>query len=391
MKKLTLFLLFQAFSSVIIAQTDSLPEPKSLPTSEKISSCRKELLASFLMEDPAGTGLWMDSLARLEDANYTGLIWDERWLLYYWTESYGTLLAEVSMFNENERALQSWKIQPPKDSLFEWIDYSLNERRYDIFGSIRNAFLTEEEKAFTTLLLEYLLRLNHEKEEWAGRLQAFEDRYPGSKFNGFVRTIKPAIQKPSRHALGISGGFAGGNWTDQLERNLGIPYALSFDLYYWSKRWNYSFDATIGGPYIRRDISENGFVWPKEDPTTFVLLGLNLGYDIVNRPKIRVFPSVGFGFGLLKPTEPDEDEAELPDYYSFFNFKEFHLAAAITTDIKLFNTANTDWDAPKGSYHGIRLKLGWNGLNFGAKNDYLRGELLYLAVHYNLFSILPKT
>jgi hypothetical protein len=104
-----------------------------------------------------------------------------------------------------------------------------------------------------------------------------------------------------------------------------------------------------------------------------------------------VFPSVGFGFGLLKPTEPDEDEAELPDYYSFFNFKEFHLAAAITTDIKLFNTANTDWDAPKGSYHGIRLKLGWNGLNFGAKNDYLRGELLYLAVHYNLFSILPKT
>jgi hypothetical protein len=199
------------------------------------------------MDDPAGASLWIDSLSRLEDAQYAGLIWDERWLLYYWTESYGTLLAEVGSFSEEQRALQSWKIQPPKDSLFEWIDLTINERRFDLFNSIRSAFLNEEEKAFTTLLLEYLLRMNHDEEEWANRLQAFEDRYPSSKYRAFVKSIKPVILKPSSQALGISGGFMAGNWTDQLERNLDIPYALQFDLYFWNKRWNYLWQAILFG------------------------------------------------------------------------------------------------------------------------------------------------
>ncbi|MBN8677893.1 MAG: hypothetical protein J0M29_06685 [Chitinophagales bacterium] len=396
MKKTIILPLLWFATTKLWSQTDSIPTPATdsvqvLSKAQKIADSRQELISSFLLDDPAGAGLWMDSLTRLEDAQYAGLIWDERWLLYYWTESYGTLLAEVTTFNEDERALQSWKIQPPKDSLFDYIDIALNERKYDIFGSIRTAFLNEEEKAFTTLLLEYLLRMNHDEEEWASRLQSFEVHYPASRFKPFVHSIKPAIMKPSKHALGISGGFCLGNWSDQLERNLGIPYAMQFDLYYWTKRWNVLFDATFAGPYIRRDIVSNGDIWPKDDPTTFVSLGLNLGYDLINRPKIRVFPSVGAGLGILKPTEPDEDEEPLPLYYDNFYFTEFHLAAALTADVKLFTKDNRDWNTPKGSYHGIRLKLGWNGLNFGNRNEYLRGELFYLAVHYNLFGVLPKS
>ncbi|MBL7809942.1 MAG: hypothetical protein JNN28_19120 [Saprospiraceae bacterium] len=390
MNKTITLLLFQLFTCTIFAQTDSIPASKSESRANKIINSRKELLSSFLLEDPAGAGLWMDSLSRLEDHLYAGLIWDERWLLYYWTESYGTLLAEVSTFNEQQRAIQSWKIQPPKDSLFEWIDITLNERKYDLFGSIRNAFLNEEEKAFTTLLLEYLLRLNHEEEEWAARLEAFETRYPSSSYNSFIRSIKPFIQKPSKHALGISGGFQAGNWTDQLERNIGAPYAMQFDLYYWSRRWTYLFDVSFSGPFIRRDIPVKNVIWPEEDPTSFSTFGLQIGYDVINRPKIRVYPSIGGGFGVLKPTEPEEDEDPLPEYYDYFKFREFHIAAALTTDIKLFTQNNTDWNSPKGSYHGIRLKLGWNKLNFGKKNEYLRGELLYLSVHYNLFAIIPQ-
>lgn len=390
MKKNLIFLLLQATSCFLYGQSDSLATPPTLSRADKIASARKELIGSFLMDDPAGASLWIDSLSRLEDAQYAGLIWDERWLLYYWTESYGTLLAEVGSFSDEQRALQSWKIQPPKDSLFEWIDLTINERRFDLFNSIRSAFLNEEEKAFTTLLLEYLLRMNHDEEEWANRLQAFEDRYPSSKYRAFVKSIKPVILKPSSQALGISGGFMAGNWTDQLERNLDIPYALQFDLYFWNKRWNYLFDFAIGGPNLRRDIVASNTIWPKKDPTTFFTLGLNLGYDIINRSKIRVYPTVGGGFGMIKPTEPDEDEEPLPDFYDNFYFRQFHLSAAITADIKLFSSENSEWNAPKGSYHGIRLKFGWNRLNFGAKNEYLRGDLLYLSVHYNLFAIIPK-
>ena len=94
--------------------------------------------------------------------------------------------------------------------------------------------------------------------------------------------------------------------------------------------------------------------------------------------------------GFLRPPTPGEDEDPLPDYYTSFNFSEFHLSAGVTVDVKLFQKNYRNWGLPKGSYHGIRLKLGWNGLNFGNKNEDLKGELFYFAVHYNLFSVMTE-
>ena len=390
MKRTFISLIFNILTVLLIAQTDSIPIPKPESTAEKISTSRRELLAAFLMNDPAGAGLWMDSLARLENELYAGLIWDERWMLYFWTESYGTLLEEVGQFDANQHRLQAWKIQPPKDSLFYWVDNHLHERRFDIFSSIRSAFLSEEEKAFTTLLIEYLLRLNADEEEWADRLQAFESRYPASRFLPFVRSIKPVILKPSNKAFGISGGLLIGNWNGNIERTLGTPYAFDFDLYYWTKRWNFIFDAAFGGPSLSRNLVVRNEVWPKDDPTSFFTLGLNVGYDIVNAPKLRIFPSIGGGLGVLRPPTPGEDEEPLPDYYDNFNFTEFHLSAAVTTDIKLFTKNYRDWNTPKGSYHGVRLKFGWNGLNFGKQNPDLMGEMFFFAVNYNFFAYLAK-
>ncbi|MDO8366999.1 MAG: hypothetical protein Q7T20_09395 [Saprospiraceae bacterium] len=390
MKTITTLLILNFISIIALAQTDSLPTSKPELKLEKIASSRRELLASFLLEDQAGAGHWMDSLSRLEDENYAGLIWDERWLLYYWTESYGTLLEEVSLFDRNQRNLQAWKIQAPRDSLFEWVDITMNERRFEAFSSIRKAFLNEEEKAFTTLLLEYLLRLNTNEEEWAERLQTFENRYPASQFLGFIRSVKPNLLKPSKQAFGMSGGLLVGNWRGDIERTLGTPYMLNLDFYFWTKRWNFLFDCSIGGPSLSRDLFVGNEVWPKADPTSFFTIGLGMGYDIVNTPKLRIFPSIGGGVGILKPPTPDEDEDPLPEYYDDFNFSEFHFAGAVNADIKLFTKNYKNWNLPKGSYHGIRLKFGWNGLDFGKKNDDLQGDLIYFAVNYNFFAYLAK-
>lgn len=390
MKNNFIFLIINFLSVGLFAQTDSLPAPKTTSKPEQITSSRHELLASFLMDDPAGAGLWMDSLSRLEDETFAGIIWDERWLLHYWTESYGTLLEEVSRFDETQRAIQSWKTQPQQDSLFEWLDFTLNEKRFELYSSIRNAFLSEEEKAFTTLLLEYLLRLNTNEEEWAERLQSFENHYPASRFLAFVRSVKPVILKPTNKAFGFTGGLLAGNWNGKIERTLNTPFMFHFDGFYWANRWNFLFDCSIGGPKISRDLVENEEIWPEGDPTNFILLGLNIGYDIVNATKIRIYPSVGGGFGLLNPPTPDEDEEPLPDYYDNFRFRSFHLNAAMTADIKLFQKDYREWNAPKGSYHGIRLKFGWNGLRFGKQNPSLQGEMFYFAVNYNIFAYLTS-
>lgn len=390
MKKIYITLIFTFLGTMGFGQTDSLPTPKSNAKPEKISASRSELLAAFLMDDPAGAGLWMDSLARLEDETFAGLIWDERWLLYFWTESYGTLLEEVSQFDDTQRAIQSWKTQPQQDSLFEWIDFTLHEKRFEIYNSIRNAFLSEEEKAFTSLLLEYLLRLNTNEEEWAERLQSFENHYPSSRFLGFVRSVKPVILKPTNKAIGLSAGLLIGNWDGKIERTINTPFMLNLDAFYWVNRWNFLFDFSVGGPKLTRDLVENEEIWPEDDPTNFILLGLNLGYDIVNKPKIRIYPSVGGGLGLLNPPTPEEDEEPLPDYYDNFRFSSFYLNAALTADIKLFQKDYREWNAPRGSYHGIRLKFGWNGLNFGKQNPSLQGEMFYFAVNYNIFAYLTS-
>ncbi|MFN0035657.1 MAG: hypothetical protein ACKVUS_11355 [Saprospiraceae bacterium] len=389
MKKISTLLIFNFLTAVSFAQTDSLPAmPKPDSKPEKIAASRRELLASFLMEDPAGAGLWMDSLARLEDEHFAGLIWDERWLLYYWTESFGTLLEEASHFDENQRAMQSWKTQPQQDSLFEWVDFNINERRFELYSSIQNAFLNTEEKAFTTLLLDYLLRLNKDEEEWAERLEAFEKLYPSSRFLAFVRSIKPRILKPANKGYGVSGGLLVGNWRGDIERTLHTPFAFNLDAYYWTKRWNFLFDGSFGGPRLARDLYVDPDVWPKDDPTNFFTLGLSVGYDIVNASKIRVFPSLGGGVGILKPST--EDEKPLPEYYDSFNFTEFHLAAAMNIDVKLFRKNPGQWNVPKGSYHGIRLKFGWNGLNFGKQNPNLQGQMLFFSANYNVFAFIPK-
>ena len=137
-----------------------------------IAAVRSELKTAFLTDDPAAAALWMDSLARLEDPLFVALAWDERWLLYYWTEAYGNLFAEAMGLDANARAQLSWKIQAPRDSLFEWIDYSLNERRFELFDRINRAFLTEDEKVFAVLQLEYLLRLETDEKQKSAKIEA---------------------------------------------------------------------------------------------------------------------------------------------------------------------------------------------------------------------------
>lgn len=390
MKKSYILGLFTLLTHFCVAQvSDTLPPLPQNPQ-VAIASARLQLKQAFLLNDPAGASLWMDSLSRLEDENYTGLVWDERWLLYYWTESYGTLLTEVSLLDANLRAEQMWKVQPPKDSLFQQIDFWLNEQRFEVFRSIGNAFLNQEEKAFTTLLFEYLLRLNKDEEEWAERLQSFVNLYPKSKYDAFVRSIKPTILKPANKAFSISAGLQVGNWRGDIERSLTTPYAFNVDASYWAKRWNVIVDMAFGGPRIRRDILVDGSVWPKDDPTSFFTVGLHLGYDLVNKSKIRVYPSIGGGFGVLKPPTPGEIEDPLPGFYDDFYFNEFHLSAALNADVKLFTKNYRKWETPKGSYHGVRLKFGWNGLRFGQKNDFLQGQMLYFSINYAFFAHLAK-
>ena len=158
MKHLLLLFSLFVFQTYGTAQQDVFIESSK---TTQIRKARLQLDTAFLYDDLPTASLWIDSLIRLEDENYVGLVWDEQWLLYYWSGLFSNVLDEAARYNAEVRQQQSWKTQPPDDSLFDHLDRTLLERRYNIFAEIERAFLNEEEKAFATLLLEYPVSYTH--------------------------------------------------------------------------------------------------------------------------------------------------------------------------------------------------------------------------------------
>jgi hypothetical protein len=381
--------LLGCFYFQLSAQTDSLPVPvKKMTLFQKVTQSRQELLNAFLNNDPAGAALWRDSLIRMENVNQSTLMWDERWLLYFWEESYGNLFEEAAQFDENTRYLSEMKIAPPQDSLFEWLDFNLYENRFDYFQHINRGFLSQEEKAFATILFEYLLRLNANKADWNNRVDAFKTKYPSSRFNTFLQTTATPIIKAGPSAFDVDVLFHSGTFRDQLERSLEHLWAVDFGLNYWKNRWNIGIHATIGGPKLKRDVYENIYLWPKGDPTTFIAPELEFGYDIFNSKKLRIFPALGAGFTFLRAPTPDEGEDPLPEYYTLFSYSSGHLMANLTTDIKFM--FNEEDDVPQGSYHGLRVRVGYRKMYLGNDNFAFSGDMFFMAIGYNLFLYSPK-
>lgn len=347
-----------------------------------IANARKELIVSFQQDDPAGTSLWMDSLARLEDDVYAGLLWDERWLLYFWLEAYGSVFDEAARFDEHARFLSTLKTQPPQDSLFEIVDATLYERQYDLFRQMGNAFLNEEERAFATLQLEYLLRLDPTTDIRREKIDAFLKRYPESRFNKYLLSVRPDKTTSSPNAFSMKLLIQRGSWQDNLERHLRPHWGIDLDMTIRHKRMNYSIFLAAGAQNIDRDIDENGDIWPKGDASTLVMFGLEAGYDILDQKKLRIWPTVGAGFSLLHPPTPGEDEDPLPFYYNSFRFNSFYPHAALNIDVKFPFKHPEGAGLDKDSYQAVRVRLGYQWLNYGRQNPALQGNMLFFAVGY---------
>jgi hypothetical protein len=352
-----------------------------------LPQARFQLQEAFQNDDPARVGLWMDSLVRMSTDLQVALSWDERWLLYYWTESYGNLFEEVADFTEKKRAMESWKRQPPKDSLFEVIDRYIYKERHRYFNSIQTAFLNAEEKAFAVLQLEYLLRLNADDEKGtASKIDVFSQKFPASRFNDYLRSIRPVIYKQSNSGFHFSGGLISASLRGNLDYNFRQAWGGDFTLGYWKKRWNALCDVAILGSKVKRDLYYQNDLWPRDEPVTAFMIGVQGGYDLINNGKLRFFPTIGLNFRGWGPSEPDEEEDPNPPYYANFNDNSLNGVFALNADVKLKTQKKADAEAGKGSYHGFRIKVGLQQRIKSPSWNQLDGNLFFFALHYNFFA-----
>ena len=154
MYRLILLLLLPILPQALFSQTDSI----SLPAA--ISNARRSLLQAFENDDRLQAQRWLDSLRRLEDDRNMALEWDERWLFYLWLENYSPMFSEVRGFDSGIEMQLFDQSRPPEDSLFKRLDTRLFQEQAYLFDQIRKSALKPEERAFATLLLNYLLRLS---------------------------------------------------------------------------------------------------------------------------------------------------------------------------------------------------------------------------------------
>lgn len=356
-------------------------EAQNKSTFNKIKETRAALKWAFEDNDGVGVNLWADSLARLENDRYVALVWDERQLIYYWLGAFGNVLEEAAQYDAQKRFDDNAKVQPPVDSLYETLDNEILEQRFAIYEGIGKSFLNEEERLFCILYLDYLLRLTANEQEWADRLDGFLRRYPNSRFATLVRSIKPLIAKPGKSAWGVSAGYIRGQWSNQLERYFRPANGFEFGMLFWKKRWNFIGTFAYAGAKLDRDYYEKNYLWPAREPYRFVKFDLELGYDMVNNDAVRAFPSVGLGFGALGPTTPSDEDEPNPDYYTVFEHRRLHYCIAANVELKNFKMK----PFPKGSYSGLRVRAGYQILNFSNSNPDLAGNLFFVSIGFCVF------
>lgn len=388
MRHLVLYLLAWIVPFWANAQTDTVPAaPAPVRPDISIHACRRELATAFEHNDRSETQFWFDSLLRLNDERYLSLYWDERWLLYLWLENYEPLFAEVGAYHSQFEELALYKIPPVKDSLFERLDTRLYAENLLLFDQVRRAWLNTEERAFGALLVTYLLRLNVEepdKKAFDEQLDAFLKNYPTSRFSTFIRARMYNYAKPDDWGLGLDLMFLHGTWSGELERTLRPLNGMDIALYFWQNRVSGTVRFAVGGQKLERSVFQRPYEWPKGDPSTFLGGDLEIGYDVIHQPRLRIFPTVGGGYSGLRP--PNNDEADQPDYYELFRYGGFHYQIALHADVRFsLGPGNLE-----GSYHGVRVRVGHRWLHLDRKNAAVGGNLFFVAVGYTIFGRQPQ-
>jgi hypothetical protein len=402
--KITLLNLLFLCTTTIFAQQDSSKTSAPVqvnfqtPLSHEqiIRNARTELEQAIRTDDPAWAALWVDSLRRLENEQWLGLLWDERWMLYYWEGALGNLFEEAAIANRDMLTNTPRKKSINDDPLFPLIDSTVLSRRFDLYNQIQSGFLNVEEKAFSVLLLDYLLRLNKDARDWTIRCNAFLKKFPESRYKAMVDYMNPYVYlppasvtappKPNRKkGWSLDASLWTGRWTETAERTLDAPIGFDIGLSFWKRSRILGFRGGFGSRRLLQPVYDGNIEWPRGEKYNLGQFEAEWGYRIINTSKVKVYPVVCAGLQWLTPPSPDDESVDDP--YPGVNYTTFHYGATLNFDFKLkVQQAGKPGEHPAGSYVGARVRAGWKGLDWNAEDDVLVGNLFFLGVGVTTFA-----
>ena len=290
---LLIVLLFAMVFSAFAQIEDEIQQSRK----EKIEKGRAYLLEKFIDRDYEKVKEIKDYLMEMDDDNYVALTPFEQWHILLWTKEYDALTETLRHSDSVYFASYEKKVFPEQDDLMRRLYYRSAEDEHLLRFSLKEAQLPEEDLAFLTLFLDWLVRSenNDNQDNWNAEADKFLAGYPNSEFEWFVRhwIRKQYVENDWGWGIGVDicGGFLTGSLKDKFLPIFG--FGISMDVLYKKFLLNLGYDIIISDTKIDQPYS--GGIYPAGSRDNVMNFYADLGYRIVDNRAISVAPFVGIG------------------------------------------------------------------------------------------------
>lgn len=255
----------------------------------------------------------------INDKNHIALWPAERILLYYWTEDYDKIIDFSAYIHSEDQSRERAAVYPPKDMLYTSLQSASHESFDQLVGGAEKYHFSDDANDYLHLLLESLLYDSSERYVSMNKINEDADRfienYPDSPLLEIVKEHISYKLTRSDFMFGmyLGGGYSlcSGAYTHTFRPRGAL--AFSVDLYW--RRYALFLSGDVGFGKLRQDVLVGGGDrWEKGSSGEFSVLGLSLGYSVLETKNFRLTPFSGAAFSSINPTQKEDMPSYLEDF-----------------------------------------------------------------------------
>lgn len=265
-------------------------------------------------------------------------------------------------------------------------EYLIKNKIY-LETAIRQTNLTEEEKDFHFLHLQYVTHYSNQRYRYYKHpddlnkiANNFLQKYPTSIYTSYIKKYIRQEYIPSEWGNAVYVGGAYNLFTSNLGQKFNnfVDIRIHYELHYKKIFINTGFDIAFNSS-VRENINyRNGGVWQKDASAIIMIFPIRLGFWLLDTKKLRIYPFVGgAGMGIVPK---GKDEKAIPNSRAL-EISAWAYTAGIQTDIKIKEVKETYHQ----NYDAIRITLGYTQPNFWGYATNFDGQIIYFSLGYGGF------
>lgn len=290
--------------------------------SEQIRKGRQYLLEKFLDRDYDKVKEIKDYLLSLETDDYQAFEYYELWYIMFWTQEFDALTESFrqvdSAFFVNQRKKELLTSGP--DGLSYRLFFRSFEEEHLLRFNIQNASLSEEDKVFLNLFLDWDLEMDdsnifyprmHRGYYYVDtRINELADnflaQYPNSDYEWFVRHMIRKVLVDKKWGWGMGVDLCSGLSTGTFSKPI-AGVGLSLDVFYRKFDFMLGYEVVFGKtvvdvPYTINSVPE---IYPKGSQSNTIVWYATLAYPVWEKKRLRLAPFVGIG-GVMEGYPDDQ-------------------------------------------------------------------------------------